>query len=119
MWRLLSGLALAQVVPVAAQDPASMATAMAGQVAGIMATKAEKMVEPWGNWEKHGKTHGVDIHIYIYEYLYYIYILIYFIYIHIFIHIYIYTYIHSIHNRIYIYIHMYTVSVYIYICIHN
>eukprot|EP00438_Fugacium_kawagutii_P011118 Skav203189 [mRNA] locus=scaffold39:382263:394148:+ [translate_table: standard] len=30
-----------------AQDPASMATAMAGQVAGIMATKAEKMVETW------------------------------------------------------------------------
>lgn len=42
MWRLLSGLAVAHT---AAQDPASMATAMAGQVAGIMATKAEKMVE--------------------------------------------------------------------------
>eukprot|EP00435_Cladocopium_sp_Y103_P001423 s220_g1.t1 len=46
MWRLLSSLA---VVPLVAQDPASMATAMAGQVAGIMATKAEKMVEPWKN----------------------------------------------------------------------
>eukprot|EP00434_Breviolum_minutum_P017816 symbB.v1.2.015725.t1/scaffold1184.1/size176679/5 len=43
MFRLFSGLAAGGLV--AAQDPASMATAMAGQVAGIMASKAEKMVE--------------------------------------------------------------------------
>jgi hypothetical protein len=63
MWRLLSGLAVAHT---AAQDPASMATAMAGQVAGIMATKAEKMVEPWGNsvkntWENTWWIY-IDIH---------------------------------------------------------
>jgi hypothetical protein len=71
MWRLLSGLAVAHT---AAQDPASMATAMAGQVAGIMATKAEKMVEPWGNsvkntWENTWWIY-IDIHfIYIYVFL--------------------------------------------------
>ena len=105
MWRLLSGLALAQVVPVAAQDPASMATAMAGQVAGIMATKAEKMVEPWGNWEKHGKTHGVDIHIYTYI-----------LYIHTYIYTYIYIPIYTVYitEYIYIYTYVYSISIYIY-----
>ena len=68
MWRLLSGLAVAHT---AAQDPASMATAMAGQVAGIMATKAEKMVEPWGNsvkntWEKTWWIYIICIYIYVF-----------------------------------------------------
>lgn len=47
MLRLL-WLLVAQLSEIcAAQDPASMATAMAGQVAGIVASKAEQAVEPW------------------------------------------------------------------------